>query len=112
MGMFDYYRLADEQRCPLCQHKLVEWQGTDGPCALFVWAEGSAAPIKQDVPEEVRLDPPDLQAQRLPPSVTIHSYDCPDHQPIGADCLAPDGVWSATKLRPYIGRRRSPFKSR
>lgn len=103
MGMFDCCRPAAELRCPACQRVLQEWQGKDGPRALFVWVEGTAAPVSQEVSHDVRLHPPQLQAQRLPPSFGIYSSDFPDHHPIAADGVAPEGVWLATRC-PYAQR--------
>jgi hypothetical protein len=104
MSMFDYFQPASQLHCPVCQRALREWQGKDGPCGLLIWAQGVPGPIGQAVPEEVRVDQADLQRKRLPSSFAIYSYDCPEHQPIEADCLAEEGVWVSTKLRPYAPR--------
>lgn len=100
--MFDYYEPASQLRCPICQRVLKEWQGKDGPCGLFIWAEGSAAPVGQAVSEDIRLDDADLQCKRLPSMFVIYSYDCPEHFPVEADCRADDGVWTLTKVRAYV----------
>jgi hypothetical protein len=106
MSMFDYFRPALEQYCPVCRRTLRDWQGKDGPNGLFVWAENSASPIDQLTPEEVRIDRSARERLRLPLRFVIYSYDCPDHQPIEADCHAPKGIWVETHIRPYSGPRR------
>jgi hypothetical protein len=58
MGMLDWYRPVP-----------------DGPCGLFVWKQGEAAPIGQGVDEECRLTPARLSQRRLPPQFEIYSYD-------------------------------------
>jgi hypothetical protein len=102
MSMFDYFRPACDLQCPVCLRALQEWQGKDGPCGLFIWVEGRAGPAGQEVPEEIRIDQDELQRMRLPSSFVIYSYDCPEHQPIEADCLAREGVWMSTRLRPFV----------
>jgi hypothetical protein len=101
MSMFDYYRPTGEQRCPVCLRVLREWQGKDGPNGLFLWAEGTAFPVDQMVDEEVRVDRETRICVRLPQCFTIYSYDCPDHQPVDAECHAPDGVWIKTVVQPF-----------
>jgi hypothetical protein len=98
--MFDWYRPIAEFKCPICELRLQEWQGKDGPNALFVWQEGIMAPIGQLVDEEVALPLLQRARARLPERFEIYSYDCPRHQPIFARCEAPDGVWTRTVLRP------------
>jgi hypothetical protein len=104
MGMFDLYQPRERIRCPECSTDLVEWQGKDGPCGLFLWKEGHPAPISQDVDEEIRLTDAMREQLRLPRAFTIYSYDCPRHQPIDASCEAPDGVWVSTKVHPSSRR--------
>jgi hypothetical protein len=101
MSMFDYYRPASEQRCPVCTRILREWQGKDGPNGLFVWAEGCPFPVEQLVSDDVRIDQAGRERLRLPARFIIYSYDCPDHQPIEADCIAPNDIWVRTFVRPY-----------
>lgn len=106
MGMFDYYQPAGPRHCPVCGRPLVEWQGKDGPNAIFVWAEGSPAPIDHDVDDDLRSPFHERQKFRLPRTFEIYSYDCPEHQPIGADCECDDsGVWTRTVLRDVKQRR-------
>jgi hypothetical protein len=99
MGMFDWYRPAGELRCLIDGHLLSEWQGKDGPCALFLWQEGADHPVDQLVDEEVRLLPEEWERFTLPESFTIYSHDCPHHQPIDAIYTARNGTWSLTKLQ-------------
>lgn len=100
MSMFDYYRPAGEKRCPGCQRLLQEWQGKDGPNALFVWIEGRRAPVDQRVDGECKLSMAERERLFLPARFVIYSYDCLDHRPVEADCRAVDGVWASTELRP------------
>ncbi len=95
MSMFDWYRPTDNPKCPKCGAQLKDWQGKDGPCALFVWEQGQRNPIIQKVEDE-ELQWTDEEKCRfvLPDNFTIYSYDCPNHQPVVAKCTCIDGVWS------------------
>jgi hypothetical protein len=106
MGLFDTYRPAAEQRCPVCQTPLHMWQGKDGPCGLFVWAENMPAPVDQEAGEECNLEPHDRERVRLPSRFIIYSYDCPEHSPIEAECRAPEGAWTDTIVLPYLARHQ------
>ena len=57
MGMFDWYEPSGALSCPVCSAELSEWQGKDGPCALFVWQQGFAVPVDQNVVENARCQP-------------------------------------------------------
>ena len=105
MGLFDYYRPAHRLTCPICGAELAEWQGKDGPNALFVWAEGVASPVEQLVPSEVQADADKRAAFRLPRRFAIYSHGCKQHQPVDADCETVDGVWCTTVVR-RLGRPR------
>jgi hypothetical protein len=104
--MFDYYRPAGEQRCPVCLRLLREWQGKDGPNGLFVWHEGTGFPVDQAVDDEIRVDREARNRLALPPRFTIYSYDCPEHQPVDAVCTAAGGVWTETVVQPFKGQAR------
>lgn len=53
MGMLDYYQPRPDLSCPVCDASNLEWQGKDGPCALFLWEQGHAAPINQLIEENL-----------------------------------------------------------
>lgn len=103
MGMFDYYRPAREQRCPVCSRTLEEWQGKDAANALFVWAEGSRSPVDQLVDDDLRLPGDERERLVLPTRFTIYSFDCPDHYPIEAECQTHDGTWNETVVQSFDG---------
>jgi len=97
--MFDWYKPTDTYHCPKCGTKLTEWQGKDGPCALFVWKQGIRNPVDQKVEDEELQWSDEKKSQfTLPGSFVIYSYDCPGHQPVEAECSCVDGVWSSTKI--------------
>jgi hypothetical protein len=100
MGMFDLYEPSNELRCPVDGRLLINWHGKEGPCALFVWRQGSPHPVAQMVDEEIRLGPVEWQNWSLLSEFTIQCFDCPDHQPVLAFCTAPQGVWMTTILLP------------
>jgi hypothetical protein len=104
MGMFDYYRPMPERHCPVCRRRLSIWQGKDGPNGLFVWVEGVQAPVDQLVDEDAQIGPDAREGMRLPPCFTIYSHDCPEHQPVEAQCGASGGVWTETVLLPFKDR--------
>lgn len=97
--MFDWYRPKGGLKCPVCEHELVVWQGKDGPRGLFVWEQGRSWPVGQEVDEECRIPESARERFRLPSRFTIYSYDCPDHQPIAADCSCTDETWTSTTLK-------------
>lgn len=101
MGMFDSYRPSRPLACPGCGLAIPRWQGKEGPCALFVWKEGTAWPIGQDVDDELQLPISDRQRKRLPKVFTIYSYDCPRHQPVKALCSTDNDVWMRTEVQPW-----------
>jgi hypothetical protein len=101
--MFDYYRPANLQHCPVCRRPLQMWQGKEGAKGIFVWVEGKAAPVEQDVDDELRLDSEKRNRLRLPQKFRIYSFDCADHRRIEADGFALGGTWNRTVLRPFGG---------
>lgn len=99
MSMFDWYSPEGTYNCPECGAELREWQGKDGPCALFVWAQGSRNPVDQKIEdEELRWSNEEKRRFVLPDCFVIYSYDCPNHQPVEAECTCVDGVWSSTEI--------------
>src|SRR6185503_3776041 len=98
MGMFDYYQPQSVLACPVCGKPLGEWQGKDGPCGLFVWRQGVAAPIDQIVSDDARLESEALARVRLPTSFSIYAYCCSDRYAVEARCSAPGNVWSDIEL--------------
>ena len=98
MGLFDYYQPRPEIACPFCGKELTDWQGKDGPCALFVWRQGVVAPIDQPVSDDARLDPETMARITLPTSFMIYAYCCGQKYPVEASCSAPAGVWTGLEL--------------
>ena len=99
MGMFDYYEPQPPIQCESCGRIVKEWQGKDGPNALFVWRQGFAAPVEQKVDEECKLSPQELAKWRLPPQFSI--------MPVGVNCRncaregigrVENGVWTALEI--------------
>jgi len=117
MGMFDTYKPAQNQRCPVCGNELREWQGKDGPCALLVWAEGVAEPISQDA-GDMNISEAERRKIRLPDVFEIYTYDCNCPFPVSAICESKNGVWVKTKVvdlsRAKQGKteRKEDFKKR
>jgi hypothetical protein len=101
MSMFDTYKPSTRLCCSVCGHPLEEWQGKDGPCALFVWMEGRAAPVAQDTDHDIALSLAEREAIRLPETFTIYFYDCSEHRPVEARCRCVNGIWAKTDILPY-----------
>ena len=97
MGMFDWYKPADLFACPICQTPLKEWQGKDGPRALYVWQQGVPAPVEQACDEECKGLPEVRAASRLPSMFSIYSHDCERHC-VFATCKTQDAVWNETLI--------------
>jgi hypothetical protein len=97
MGMFDWYRPTGVASCPACGEVLGDWQGTDGPCGLFVWEQGEMAPVDQLVDEEVRLEEADRRKCRLPGVFRLYAY-CRCGRRVDAEGGCDRGVWTSTRL--------------
>lgn len=95
--MFDWYKPTQHLECPVCKVALNEWQGKDGPNALFVWREGEISPIDQPIDEECQISEEVRGTFRLPEEFEIYSYDCERHR-VSAKCITKDGVWSETNI--------------
>ena len=98
MGLFDYYRPQPPLVCPACRAPLNEWQGYEGPCGLFVWEQGTAAPIDQLASPDVRLDPVDMKQVRLPASFHIRARCCSPQFAVEAVGGSREGVWDTTTV--------------
>jgi hypothetical protein len=101
--MFDYFEPAQLRACPSCGAPL-EWQGKDGPRALFVWREGSAAPVDQVADEDCKLEPDQRDRFRLPSAFEIYAV-CAIDGAFTARGTSIDGVWRSTELVAERGRR-------
>jgi hypothetical protein len=97
MGMFDHYRPKPELVCPVCGVSDPEWQGKDGPCALFVWEQGQSAPVDQLVDDECKISPEDRAEIRLPARFEIYT-DCRCPTSLDAVGFTEHGVWTRTEL--------------
>jgi hypothetical protein len=98
MGMFDTYRPEPVPQCPRCGAPLPDWQGKDGPCVLFVWGQGAASPIGQDVDDECAAEPSARAASRLPDVFTIYTSCAGCELWIDAHGACDDGTWTRTDL--------------
>ena len=97
MGMFDHYRPKPEIACPVCGASQLEWQGKDGPCALFVWEQGQIAPVDQMASDDCKLPPEKREAWRLPARFEIYARcRCPTF--LAAVGVTERGVWTRTEL--------------
>ena len=97
MGMFDYYRPKPDLPCSVCGATQLEWQGKDGPGALFVWEQGQPSPIDQLADDECKISPEDRAAVCLPARFEIYAKcGCPTF--LGAVGFTEYGVWTRTEL--------------
>lgn len=107
MGMFDWYEPHDPMSCPHCHEVLSGWQGKDGPNALLLWREGSAAPADQLVDPECRGQPSVIQALRLPDVFGFYT-NCPCGAWLEATGFCRERVWSETALGDTPSRASVP----
>src|ERR1043166_5990605 len=97
MGMFDYYRPKPDIRCSVCGATALDWQGKDGPCALFVWEQGQAAPVDQMASDDCKL-PPERRAERRIPARFEFYVQCRCPTSITAVGMTEQGVWTRSEL--------------
>ena len=98
MGLFDSYVPDQDLKCPACGAQLSDWQGKDGPNALFIWKQGAAAPVDQLVSDDLAIPVEDRNNLRLPTEFTIYSPCCSDRFLVEASCRTASGVWNHTSL--------------
>jgi len=98
MGMCDWYEPRGAFSCLVCGGGLREWQGTDGPCALFVFREGQAGAVDQRFDDEVGMPKDELRSVELPADFQICSYDCGCPYPTTLKCACVEGKWSSTSM--------------
>jgi len=96
MSMFDLYKPKPERACPKCGKALREWQGKDGPCALFVWEQGVISPVDQPIDDDLKLPPESLATWRLPTRFRIHAR-CKCGERIEAEGICRDETWVETQ---------------
>jgi len=97
MGMFDLYEPYPVIGCPYCGTQLAEWQGKDGPCALFFWRQGMVAPLRHQVDEECRLPTSKMEQFRLPMKFRFYSRDIKCRFcPVYAVGQTKDQMWVST----------------
>jgi hypothetical protein len=101
MGMFDYYEPVPAIHCVACETPLRNWQGKDGPCALFAWRQGVREPIYQQGYPECQISVAMRNEFRLPKSFLIYSDDCEKHRLIYAWCEVSNEIWHSCELLPY-----------
>ena len=97
MSLFDWYIPEPGLKCHKCGKILAGWQGYDGPCALFVWAQYKASPVDQRVDEETRCSAKVRASKRLPDDFLIHTYCCSAKFSFAAVCETESGIWKTTR---------------
>ena len=108
MGMFDYFRPNPDIGCPVCGQTDLEWQGADGPCALFVWVQGQASPIDQIASDDSRISRRD--SFRLPARFEIFA-DCRCPTSLAAVGVTKQGVWTQTELLNPLNAVAYPYEN-
>jgi hypothetical protein len=94
--MFDYYQPSERFVCGHCGLPL-EWQGKDGPNALFVWRQGEATPIDQPIVAESKMDPVWRATYRLPPTFSLNGF-CERHHITEAIGRCDGEVWTEIEV--------------
>jgi len=95
--MFDWYQPSASFDCPNCGRPLSDWQGKDGPNALLVWREETAAPVDQRVDDDLRVPAARIAALRLPSEFVIYTTCCGRFL-IEAICETEFETWVRTRL--------------
>ena len=94
--MFDYHEPVPVLVCPRCGAELREWQGKDGPSALFVWRQRERYPIDQRAGDSI--EPENRLRFQLPRRFTISTNCCSREFLIDAVGEAPAGTWLTTAV--------------
>ena len=96
VGMFDTYEPRDAVACATCGAEIGVWQGTDGPCALFLWRQGERHPVDQPVDADARIATERYGEFELPAAFGITGYCAARHRNhCQGKCV--EGVWTVTE---------------
>lgn len=98
MGMFDWYEPRPDVACPQCGAMLADWQGKDGPCALFAWTQGFLSPTEQRVDEECAIAPSARARFRLPDEFDLYTSCDSCKLWIDAHGSCESSIWNRTDL--------------
>jgi len=111
MGLIDYFKPIPELNCPNCQAVLSEWQGKPYGCAMFVWHQGIAYPLRQEVDEECAISEEDKKKLRLPDEFDFYTdcENCPDYW-IVADGKTENGIWTKVENLRLEKKNKLPRK--
>lgn len=101
MGMFDTYVARPPLKCPRCAAPLDDFQGKDGPRALLVWEQGTAAPVAQNV-NDCKLPAEELTTFRLPPRFEIYTECRGCKLWVNVTGFCEDNVWSHSTFGKHI----------
>jgi hypothetical protein len=101
--MYDEYEPVPAVACPSCGAAIGAWQGTDGPCRMLVWRQGSAQPVGQLADARLAFDRERLAEFRLPREFTIAGL-CSTGHDVTALGRCADGRWNITAVAGYTAR--------
>ena len=91
LGMFDWYEPDPPIKCVSCDAIPNDWQGKEGPNALFVWRQGEPHPIGQRADEPLAED--DLVKYSLPDRFRFYTI-CENGHELLFQGRTTDGVWT------------------
>ena len=95
--MHDYYNPIPELIDPNTNEVLEDWQGKDGPCALFIWEQNKINPIDQFGDEDIKLSKDELNNFYLPKKFIIYTTNSKGDF-LFANCECKNKIWKKTKL--------------
>lgn len=101
-GNVRLFEPAAALKCPACCASLDGFQGKDGPCGLFAWRQGAAAPLGQHVDEECALPLGERARARLPGRFEFYSscMNCGRFSTFTGFCS--EGVWRESILGSHL----------
>jgi len=107
--MWDWYEPEPTIPCPVCAVPLTWFQGKDGPCVRLVWRQDHAAPVEQDVDDDVRFADSRIQEFRLPQTFEFGSI-CTNGHVVDLVGKCSGDVWTDWELieRPWREASRPP----
>jgi hypothetical protein len=108
MGMFDTFIAEPPLRCRSCGSDVSVFQGKDGPCALFVWEQGVASPVRQTGDDQWAVPDAERITFRLPDEFEIYA-NCPKcHAWITGTGYCSDRVWTSSSYGIHFGETPIP----